>query len=92
MNEDRGGGRAKCDSVENSKGFQKRGRDIRAIIGPKNDRRGGGVRGLKDNGVATRGVEDRAISVDMASPVSGGRGERLQEGVMVRGLVSGGGI
>ena len=37
-------------------------------------------------------MENRAISRDMTSPVSGGEGERLQERVIVRGLMSRGGI
>ena len=78
--------------MENSEGFKKSGRDVRAIICPKDNRRGGRVGGFKDYGIATRGIEDRAISVNMASPVSGGRGERQQERVIVRGLVSRGGI
>ena len=40
--------------MKDGKGFKKCGRDIRAIIGPMDDRREGGVRGFKDYGIATR--------------------------------------
>ena len=77
MNENGRRGRVEHNSVENGKGFKKRGGDIRAIIGPKDRRREGGVRGFKDYGIATRGIEDRAIRVNMASPDSGRGAERL---------------
>ena len=77
MDENRGGGRAECNGMKDGKGFKKCGRDIRAIIGPKDRRREGGVRGFKDYGIATRGIEDRAIRVNMASPDSGRGAERL---------------
>ena len=43
MHENGGGGGAECNSMENGEGFKKHGGDVRATIGPKNDRREGGV-------------------------------------------------
>ena len=61
--------------MEDRKCFKKCGRNIGAIIGTKNDRKGGRVRGFKDNGITTKAVDNRVISVDMACPGNGEGGE-----------------
>ena len=54
--------------MEDRNCFEKCGRDVGAIIGTKNDRKRGRVTGFKDNGITTKAVENRVISVDMACP------------------------